>query len=201
MPTGGLSQTYTIDKFDVAGMTLTGITVEFGAQTYGSVVIQRQGTGTNGVVTFGNIGLRQDFTLTAGVTTVASLQDVGTNVISVGVNRNQTITSSTIPAAQAALTFGSATTGVVSLAPGLFSLFQGAGSLSLALNILRDNFAATIPSNPGTYTITYNDQMAIDARIIYTYVDTPVTVPEPLSVALFGAGLLGIAALRRRPRG
>lgn len=197
VPVGGLSQSYSIDKFDVAGMTLLDITVEFGAQTYGSVTITRANNGANSVLSFGNIGLRQDFTLSASANTLASLPDVATNTISVNVNRSQTVVSATAPASPAALIFGSATT-TVSLAPGLFSLFQGVGSLNLALDILRDNFAATIPTNAGTYSITYDNEATAAVQVTYTYVLPEVAVPAPMSVGVLGAGLVGLVAVRRK---
>jgi hypothetical protein len=197
--TGGLSTSISVNKFDVSNATLTGIEVVFLGETYGSVTLTRTNTGLNGNRDFGNIGLRQDFTLTIAPSVTVTLNDVATNTTTLTVPQSASRVAATETPRNAALTPGSATSGTVSIASSLFSLFTGPGSISLALTILRDNFAASaLQGNSGTWSATHDNEAVAQLQVTYIYTQSqpPSPVPAPMALALFGIGLLGLGAIR-----
>jgi hypothetical protein len=64
-------------------------------------------------------------------------------------------------------------------------------------------FSFTVPGadNPGASTLQFQGTLDANSPQAWNLDDvslTPVSTPEPMSIALFGAGLLGFGALRRR---
>jgi len=71
---------------------------------------------------------------------------------------------------------------------------SGGGSLNASYFHTGGLFSAlTGPLAAGTYTININQQSNIDLSV-----GTPTSTPEPASMALIGAGLIGLGVLRRK---
>ena len=81
-----------------------------------------------------------------------------------------------------------------SLAPG-----SDLADTGFPTQLYSNNFAlAENLSGPTTYTPTIG-QPGYDAGLNITYIiNSPAAVPEPSSIALFGVGLAGAIAMRRR---
>ena len=180
VPTGGLSATLAIDKFNVSNATVTGISIDFAGTVSGTISLTATSSGTYAA------RLGDDFTLKLGGTTLATLSNVlstnWSNSYSVGQTRNSgTLTGN-----------GSVTSSVSS---ALFSQFTGTGSLSLALQILQDNRR----SGPTPWQVNYMNKASVALQVTYTYTLNPGggRVPEPMSLVLFGIGLLGLVGAGR----
>ena len=189
VPSGGLSQTVFIDKFNVTDATLTGISIDFTGNVSGTVSFARTQMGTANPITY-TTHLGSDFTLALGVATLLSLPNVYTGDFTAALVKNGSAASGTLTGTGSAVSLVSSS---------LFSQFTGVGSLDLGLQILRDN-AFTSPNTPPT--VTYMNNASVALQVTYTYsLASPATgVPEPMSLAMFGVGLLGLVAVGRHLR-
>ncbi|WP_372618847.1 choice-of-anchor E domain-containing protein [Falsiroseomonas sp.] len=186
LPTGGLNATLTIDRFDVANATLTAIELQFTGGVSGTVSLTRLNNGPR--VQAYPVELGADFALTVGPSAVAELQDVVASG-SISIDKNAALTGSA-----SLSTSGSVT---AALAPALFAQFIGPGSVNVALAILRDNLV-TAPTNAPLASQTFDNFASAELMVTYTYTANDAVVPEPLSLSMFGLGLLGLAVVRRR---
>jgi hypothetical protein len=85
---------------------------------------------------------------------------------------------------------------------GQLTDFQIAGGGNDTID-LSSSAGATSHLNSNTYLLNAVSEITGDYQIVYTYTPPgPPPIPEPLSMALLGTGVLGIgAAYRRRQRG
>lgn len=86
------------------------------------------------------------------------------------------------------------------IVPNLFELLVPAGyvsgdPLAATATFLNDSFA-TLGVTPGTYVWTWGEGETLDSFTLNIVASAPV--PEPGTLALLGAGLVGLAAARRR---
>ncbi|HEV7268123.1 MAG TPA: choice-of-anchor E domain-containing protein [Falsiroseomonas sp.] len=194
--TSGFNTSFAVNKFDPGLGTLTEIRLEFTGGVSGSATLARTSQGPNPVNY--RVDLGNDFALRVGSTMVAELQNVvSSNTVSVP--RGGSASTTLAPVSNSVTS-----TLTQALSPALFSQFTGTtGSVSMALQILRDNSFAQLTGGNGTLVAPNNpfyvNFATGDLRVTFTFTSTsPAAVTEPLTLSLFGLGLIGLAAVRRR---
>jgi hypothetical protein len=186
----GTDTTLSIQKFSPSWGTLLGVEVELQGTSAGTLRIGRNNNGPAGSVVYtstlgANFGLSFD-------TTSLPVLSVDTPV-SVTVARSQTATSSFV-----------SSSGTVSsnyVAPAIMAFFTGPGSVVFNLSIDRDNGSVSPTSSVtnGTYTPGRFNQAGALLTVRYD-VDRSTAIPEPLTLSLFGMGLIGLGVIRRVSR-
>ncbi len=78
------------------------------------------------------------------------------------------------------------------------ALFTGASGAPGTIGLLVNTAATSKGAGAGNLVTQFSTAARADVTITYNYEDAPTKVPEPLSVAMLGAGLLSVGLMRRR---
>jgi hypothetical protein len=190
LPSGGTNTVLTINKFNAPGALLS-VDVELTGHSGGTLRVSRSNSGPAGSVTYTST-LGADFTLSFNSTSLPVL-DIDSPV-SVVVPRQSTVTSGVV-----------GDTDSVSgnyVAPAMLSFFTGPGTVTFNLSIVRENGTVSPASNAtnGFYSAARNNTAGADLVVTYTYDRPFVPAPEPMTLTLFGLGLIGLGVARRATR-
>lgn len=175
-------------KFDTSLGTLTGITITVSAEATASLDIFNN---TNNAMSFTNASSSSDVTVS---TTAGSATSVTVTAATTGVSDT----------AQPGMnSFPGPSSGVVNSAPAIispadFSLYEGNGSNTIALNV---DASAGHYSGTGASGLFFGGSTTVASNVTITYEYRPVAVPEPTTGAMFGIGVVlavGLGWGRRR---
>jgi hypothetical protein len=83
-------------------------------------------------------------------------------------------------------------TQIIDLSPAIWAQYQGAGPLSFQAAL--GPYTSSASFTPGTLAVGGNGLVNGDVTIAYAY----APVPLPATFLLFGSGLAGLAAVRKR---
>lgn len=185
----------TFPKFDVAHATLTSITISIYSDTTSSVTVTNTGSLTSTII---------HYTTTLDVAALKPGSSVPTSFDSSTPDHLvevspvlATIMDGTMLARHGSLNFSqtapsNGTTASSVLTSG-FGDYEGVGNVLLPL-------VANVTTDEEYTDGNLSTDQSITARVLgaITYTYTITTTPEPMSLSLLGAGLIGLALVRRR---
>lgn len=186
VPGGTLTNILTtldIHQFDSTLGTLTGITIEYGANVAGSVALSNSSTTKNKTTT---VGLTTTMTLT-GPGALALGSDSET--LFSGVLATAVKNTSNVVAASGSGSLSSS----YSVNASDFSLFLGTGNTAASLAI---NASGTSVGQTGIVS-KFTTLAEGAGKVTYTYTIAPVPEPETYGMLLLGLGVVAYAAKRK----
>lgn len=180
------SDTYTFDFYNPAnfgGAPLTRVEIDFGGEATTTLTFDAV---TDSEV-FGTAGASETATFFAGalVLNVLPTAPFGTPAMPLEIPAGTSLTVGPLLGADAEFFF--------SEAGAVLAQFTGAGTFDVDIEGLG---FANINIVGGNFTTDQVTEALAEMEI--RYYNMPAQVPTPLTLALFGAGLVGIAALRRK---
>jgi len=191
-----------------AGGTTQELTAVAGVAASGSLLLDVASAGPN---TYGNFfsnnGGAGDATVTfpapAGAGPVITLGAAATVVLSTG-TYSSTSHAQTTTLMEFTFTLPAGSNAVTILSDDGVALFSH-GVTATASDLIPSGNAAPTHSEQstatlagGTYDLWYVEANGAPAQLDLSFVNTPPSVPEPASLALFGTGLIALGLLRRR---
>ncbi|MEP6714133.1 MAG: choice-of-anchor E domain-containing protein [Terriglobia bacterium] len=204
---------FSLSKFNLAGQTLTGVTLSFtGSEDTSGVTLQNQAGTTlaNGVQTFRYISssILDTFNNTASpdLPGQVSLPIIDTKTIvlgGAGSNSNQILCPTSTPSASCNTVgytppdiIGGPLTTTAIVSAGNFGGYTGAGNFSVTG---ETSTFTTFSGGGGNILLNQTTAATETVTVTYSYLPTSGT-PEPTTMLLFGSGLLGLGLIRKRVR-
>ena len=191
LTTTNWSDSFDIQRFDPLLGTLTSITFQLSGTVTGNIRAESMDNAPSTVST----NLQATITLTRPDTTVlAVVLPVASFINSFTAFDGTVDFGGTSGVTQLGATATSATTTVSPPPVSDLALFTGIGSILLPAHANGSSNA----SGSGNLITQFQTNAEASVTVTYTYTTATIEVPEPASLALFGAGLLGLGLVRRR---